>query len=65
MNGSARTLSIDEKYLNKLGIKTAFINNEYGQIVHGIVPEEENLTACKTIFLKFIKRELFCIRLYV
>ncbi len=57
MNGSARTLSIDEKYLNKLGIKTAFINNEAGQIVHGIVPEEQNLTACKNHLFEVHQKE--------
>ncbi len=45
MNGSARTSSIDQKFLNSLNIETHFFNTE--KIVHEIVPEGENLKWCK------------------
>ena len=43
MNGSARTLSIDSAFLNEIGISFYSINNQPGKIVHGIIPEPENL----------------------
>lgn len=46
MNGSARTLSIDNSYFNKNGIGFYAINNEPGKIVHAIIPEPENLIHC-------------------
>ncbi|MDD4082216.1 MAG: phosphoglucomutase [Sphaerochaetaceae bacterium] len=46
-NGSARTLSIDEKLLSSLNIETSSINAKAGNIVHAIVPEAENLEYCK------------------
>lgn len=47
LNGSARTLSIDRPFLEALGIKTRFLNDEPRQIVHAIVPEGENLEMCR------------------
>ncbi len=46
MNGSARTLSIDNDFLANLGIKLFTINGKPGQIVHAIIPEPENLVYC-------------------
>jgi len=46
MNGSARTLSIDNSYFNKNGLGFYAINNEPGKIVHAIIPEPENLIHC-------------------
>ncbi len=48
LNGSARGLGIDEEYLNSFGIKTRFINDEPGEVVHRIVPEGESLNLCRT-----------------
>ncbi len=47
LNGSARSLSIDEDFLSSLGCATHFINNRAGQVVHAIVPEGENLIPCR------------------
>ena len=46
MNGSARTLSIDNSYFNKHGLGFYAINNEPRKIVHAIIPEPENLVFC-------------------
>ena len=46
MNGSARTLSIDNSYFNKHGLGFYAINNEPRKIVHAIIPEPENLVYC-------------------
>ena len=46
MNGSARTLSIDRKFLSDLGIAYHAINDKPGEIVHEIIPEPENLVFC-------------------
>ncbi|MBR5867727.1 MAG: phosphoglucomutase, partial [Spirochaetaceae bacterium] len=46
MNGSARTLSIDNDFLANLGIKLFTINGKPRQIVHAIIPEPENLVYC-------------------
>lgn len=46
MNGSARTLSIDQAFLNECGIGLSCIYNAPGQIAHAIIPEPENLTWC-------------------
>lgn len=43
MNGSARTLSIDEAFLNEVGIDFFAINKRPGEIKHEIIPEPENL----------------------
>jgi len=45
MNGSARSTSIDQEFLNSLHIETHFFNTD--EIVHEIVPEGENLRWCK------------------
>ncbi len=47
LNGSARSLSIDETFLQSLGVKTHYINNKAGKVVHAIVPEGENLIPCR------------------
>lgn len=46
MNGSARTLSIDNQFISSLGISYHAINNKPGNIVHEIIPEPENLVFC-------------------
>lgn len=46
MNGSARTLSIDNDFFGNLGIKLYTINGKPGQIAHAIIPEPENLVHC-------------------
>ncbi|MFA7559979.1 MAG: phosphoglucomutase, partial [Sphaerochaeta sp.] len=46
LNGSARSVSIDRALLTELGVKTHFINDTPGLVVHPIVPEGENLTLC-------------------
>ncbi|MCR5125308.1 MAG: phosphoglucomutase [Treponema sp.] len=43
MNGSSRTLSIDDSFLKEIGINFYQINEKPGKIVHGIIPEPENL----------------------
>lgn len=43
MNGSARSLSIDSDFLPEQGISFAAINNKPRHIVHGIIPERDNL----------------------
>ncbi|MCM1321122.1 MAG: hypothetical protein NC041_04980 [Bacteroides sp.] len=46
MNGSARTCSIDKRLFAETGIDFYSINDKPGQIVHGIIPELENLEFC-------------------
>ena len=46
MNGSARTLSIDESFFAACGIHFYAINNQPGKIAHTIIPEPENLVYC-------------------
>lgn len=46
-NGSARSRSIDLHFLRSHGIKVHALNNQPGQIVHGIVPEGDNLKLCR------------------
>jgi len=48
-NGSARTVSIDKKFFNELGLKFECINAEPGQITHRIVPEGESLEPCRRL----------------
>nr|WP_321297852.1 phosphoglucomutase [uncultured Sphaerochaeta sp.] len=47
LNGSARSVSIDKRFLTKLGIKVVMLNDKVGQIVHAIVPEGESLQLCQ------------------
>ncbi len=47
LNGSARSLSIDQSFLKGLGVRTHFINDVPRHIVHGIVPEGKNLELCR------------------
>jgi len=46
MNGSARTLSLDQSFLEECGINFYAIHNKPGEIAHAIIPEPENLTYC-------------------
>jgi phosphoglucomutase len=46
MNGSARSLSIDEDFLKGIGLTTRFVNDRPRQFKHRIVPEGESLTLC-------------------
>ena len=47
LNGSARSLSIDEEFLSSIGCRTHYVNNKAGAVVHAIVPEGENLIPCR------------------
>ncbi len=49
LNGSARTLSIDNVILESYGISVKSINNKPREIVHRIVPEGFSLNDCKAI----------------
>jgi len=46
MNGSARTLSLDQQFLEECGVEFFAINNKPGEIKHAIIPEPENLVWC-------------------
>ncbi|QTQ13719.1 phosphoglucomutase [Treponema parvum] len=46
MNGSSRSLSVDEEFFKECGMDFYKINAAPGQIVHGIIPEGENLLFC-------------------
>jgi len=49
-NGSARAASIDRSFFEKLGVEFLPFNDVAGEIVHGIIPEGENLSsACKML----------------
>lgn len=48
LNGSARSVSIDATFLSSLGLQVTMLNDTVGQVVHGIVPEGENLELCRT-----------------
>jgi phosphoglucomutase len=50
-NGSARTLSIDKKFLEDSGIAFRSVNDKPGEIAHRIVPEGESLEPCR-LFLE-------------
>jgi phosphoglucomutase len=56
LNGSARTLSIDEGFLGGLGVRYRRINHQPRQIAHRIVPEGESLEPCR-LFLEEAHRE--------
>lgn len=47
LNGSARSVSIDQNILGRLGVKTYFLHDRPGDVVHAIVPEGENLSLCR------------------
>ena len=47
MNGSSRTLSIDNKFLCTCGLKFLAFNEQCGHIAHAIIPEPENLIWCQ------------------
>ncbi len=49
MNGSARTLSIDNKFFTDCGLEFLPFNDQAGQIVHAIIPEPENLVHCQDV----------------
>lgn len=43
MNGSARTVSVDEEFFSENGVQFYVINGKPGEIAHEIIPESENL----------------------
>ena len=45
-NGSARSVSIDRKFFDSVGINFRAINDRAGEIAHRIVPEGESLEPC-------------------
>ena len=47
LNGSARSLSIDEDFLSGLGVNTVRLNAEPRRFAHRIVPEGESLEPCR------------------
>lgn len=47
LNGSARSVSMDIPFLNRMGAKVWTINAEPRQIDHAIVPEGSNLELCR------------------
>lgn len=47
MNGSSRTMSIDEKFISDCGAKFIAFNEQCGHIAHAIIPEPENLIWCQ------------------
>ncbi len=57
LNGSARTVSIDKKFLSDHGLKTKFINDLPRRIVHRIVPEGESLSLCQQELEKLYQRD--------
>lgn len=60
LNGSARTRSIDAKYLASLGLDTVFINAEAGEVNHAILPEGESLDPCREELTRvYAKRPAF------
>jgi len=46
LNGSARSLSIDEDFFEALGVRTKFFNDEPRRFARRIVPEGESLFLC-------------------
>lgn len=60
LNGSARSVSIDYRFLTSLGLKVHQINDQPGQVVHAIVPEGENLQLCQqTLEMLYAKDSSF------
>ncbi|MDR0569410.1 MAG: phosphatidylglycerol lysyltransferase [Spirochaetaceae bacterium] len=55
-NGSARTLSIDREFFERLGVSVYAINDTPGGIAHRIVPEGESLEPCRR-FLEAVRRD--------
>ena len=47
LNGSARGVSIDREYFDSFGIKSRFLNDTPGDVVHRIVPEGSSLDLCR------------------
>ena len=57
-NGSARAASIDRKFFESLNIEFLSYNDIAGNIVHGIIPEGENLNfACKMLETLYKKKD--------
>ncbi len=65
LNGSARTLSIDNVFLKSLGVKIKIINGRPRQITHKIIPEGESLNLCKSELEKAHKMDSAFILGYV
>ena len=57
LNGSARTLTIDRKYLESLGVKIESVNDKPREISHRIVPEGRSLNQCCEILDKKYKED--------
>lgn len=52
LNGSSRSLSIDENFITSIGARYLPFNNVPGHFVHRIVPEGESLTDCTEILAR-------------
>jgi phosphoglucomutase len=52
LNGSARTLSIDQEFIRSHGCYYSSINAEAGTIAHTIVPEGNGLDQCRSEFAR-------------
>ncbi len=65
LNGSARTLSIDEALLKSFGIKVKRINSKPREFAHAIIPEGESLTLCKNELERLYKNDRSFILGYV
>ncbi len=62
MNGSARSLSIDEDFLSGLGVSVLRLNAEPRRFAHRIVPEGESLEPCRMALAKArITNPAFCL----
>lgn len=57
LNGSARTISIDQDFFSELGAKIIRINEIPRQITHRIVPEGESLNLCRQELEKANKKD--------
>ena len=51
-NGSARATSIDQRYLEGLGLKVKAFNTEPGHFAHAIIPEGASLDLCRQELVK-------------
>lgn len=52
LNGSSRSLSIDENFITSIGASYLPFNNVPGHFVHRIVPEGESLTDCAELLAR-------------
>jgi phosphoglucomutase len=49
LNGSARGVSIDENFLQSMGVRVRFFNRKPREICHAILPEGESLEPCRLL----------------